>query len=362
MACLPDPRRAAPFPADHPLCEAIQALADPTRAGDRLRAHATAARAVARLLLRGEDEAVSSAMAGVAPGAPSRALAAAVDAAINGTGGQADDAPLLARVFLLPVLLVTAGRAPLELSGVVPGVATLTRLMRNAGALGPVESFGLSNALGEPGAAARVAPGRLYRIVRSLDSGAGAELLPPANVVVDSVEECVHLRLLAGASVTPAALPNFLETAGQVGRWGMAVSQELARQLGEEGLSLLPLPRAPRPWFTALAESAFHAGELRFNLFASTAIRQLRGAYGEPCAELSACDDHSVRVELFSALEPGARHAHAWPLAHTDDVAAVETSIRDLLRDCRVSAVEVRPEVLPARPLPVPGGIDLLRH
>ncbi len=362
MFRLPDPRPAPPFPADHPLREAVRALADPAGAGDRRAALAAAARAVTRLLLRGDSEAVSLALAGAPPGPPARALAAAVDAAINGTGGQGDEAPLLARLFLLPVLLVTAGRAPLHLGGVVPDVAALTQILKDAGALGPVESFGLSNALAAPEAAAVVAPGLLFRTVRSLDAAAGADLLPPAAIAVDSAEERVHLRLLAGASITPAALPTFLETAGPVGRWGMAVSQELAQQLGEEGLSLLPLPRAPRPWFTALAEAAFHAGELRFNLFASSAIRQLRGAYGEPWAEISARDDGSVRVDLFSPLEPEACHAHAWSLARTDDVAAVQASISDLLRDCRVSTVELHPAVQPAGPLPAPGGVNLLRH
>lgn len=362
MSRLPDPRRAPPFPDDHPLRQVVRALHDPARAGERPLAQAEAAHAVTRLLLRGDNEAVSSALAGVPPGAPARALAAAVDAAINATGGQLDEAALLARVFLLPVLLVTAGKAPARLSGVLPQMASITRLMKNAGALGPVESFGLSNALASPEAAANVPPGLLFRTVRSLDSAAGADLLPPAGIAVDSAEEQVHLRLLAGASVTPAAVPTFLETAGQVGRWGMAVSQEMAQQLGEEGLSLLALPRAPRPWYTALAEGIFQAGELRFNLFASAALRQLRGAYGEPWAEVSAREDGSVRVDLFSPVEPEARHAHVWPLAHTDHVAAVEASIRDLLRDCRVATVEVCPEVLPAQPLPALGGFSLLRH
>jgi hypothetical protein len=362
MPSLPDPRPASSLPADHPLASVVAMLCDPAWAGDRVRGHAGAARAVARLLLRGEDEAVTSALAGVPPGAPSRALAAAVDAAINGVVGEDIDAPLLARVFLLPVLLVTAGRAPVTVRGVVPEMAAITRLMKNAGALGPVESFGLSNALADLQAAADIAPGRLFRTVRSLGEAAGADLLPPGDLQVDSAEECVHLRFLAGASVTPAAMPTFLETAGQVGRWGMAVSQELARQLGEEGLSLLALPRAPRPWYAALAEGAFHAGELRFNLFASAAIRRLRGEHGEPWAEVSAREDGSVRVDLFSPLEPEARHAHAWPLARTDDVATVEASIRDLLADCRIATVDVRPEVLPAEPLPAPGAFNLLRH
>lgn len=362
MPCLPDPRPAATFPADHPLHAAVLALADPARAGDRPQAQAEAARAVARLLLGGDDQAVASALALAPPGAPARALAAAVDAAINASQGDLEETSLLARLFLLPVLLVTAGRAPASLHGVLLKAAALTQLMKNAGALGPVESFGLSNALAAPEAAAAVAPGLLFRTVRSLEAAAGADLLPPAPIHVDSAEERVHLRLLAGASVTPATLPTFLETAGPVGRWGMAVSQELAWQLGQEGLSLLALPRAPRPWYTALAEGAFHAGELRFNLFASAALRQLRGAYGEPWAEVSAREGSSVRVDLFSPLEPEARHAHVWPLAPTDHVAAVETSIRDLLRDCRVATVEVCPEVLPAQPLPAPGGFNLLRH
>ena len=45
----------------------------------------------------------------------------------------------------------------------------------------------------------------------------GVVLLEPGPISVESADETVHLRFLAGASVTPAHLPTFLETAGPVG-------------------------------------------------------------------------------------------------------------------------------------------------
>jgi hypothetical protein len=361
MPNLPDPRPARQLPADHPLAAAVGALTDAAWAGERTRGHGLLLGALRRLLARGDDATITSALEHAPPGAVSRGLVEMLDSAINGIGDD-QGATLLTRVFLLPVLFVTGGKAPARVAGVVPDVAAVTDLLKQAGALGPVESFGLSNALGLHEAAGSVSPSTLYGVVRSLDAATASALLAPADLVIDSADEQVHLRYLAGASLTAADMPTFLERAGQVGRWGMALSQEFGRQLGEEGLSLLPLARAPRPWFTALEEGRFARAELAFNLFATSAIRRIRAETGDPEAEITARDDGTVRVDLTSPFDPMLRHAHAWKLAPGDDLARVELSIRDLLRDCRVEKVTVQPDVRAAEPLTVPGAFDLSRH
>ncbi len=361
MPNLPDPRPARQLPADHPLAPAIGALADASWAGEHSRGHALLVRGLRRQLSQGDDAAIRSVLDNAPPGAVSRDLVEALDSAINGSD-EDRDTPLLSRVFLLPVLFVTGGKAPARVAGVVPDVAAVTELLKQAGALGPVENFGLSNALGTHEAAASVSPSTLFRVVRSLDAATASGLLAPADLVVDSADEHVHLRYLAGASLTAADMPTFLERAGQVGRWGMTLSQLLGRQLGEEGLSLLPLPRAPRPWFTAIEEGRFARAELAFNLFATNAIRRIRAETGDPDAEISARDDGTIRVDLTSPFDPMLRHAHAWPLAPGDDLARIELSIRDLLRDCRVEKVVVQEEVRPAELLAEPGAFNLMRH
>jgi hypothetical protein len=361
MPNLPDPRPARRLPPDHPLAAAVDALDKASWAGEDSRGHSLLLGALRKRLSQGDDATITSALDGAAPGAATRALVEALDSVINGAGDDRGET-LLTRVFLLPVLFVTGGKAPARVSGVVPDVAAVTELLKQAGALGPVENFGLSNALGLHEAASSVSPSALHGVVRSLDAVAASGLLAPADLVVDSAEERVHLRYLAGASLTAADMPSFLERSGQVGRWGMALSQALGRQLGEEGLSLLPLPRAPRPWFTALEEGRFARAELAFNLFATAAIRRIRSETGDPEAEITARDDGTIRVDLTSPFDPMLRHAHAWPLAPGDDLARVELSILDLLRDCRVDKVTVQTDVRPAEPLAAPGAFDLTRH
>jgi hypothetical protein len=361
MARLPDPRTAVPFPEDHRLASPIRALADASWGGERSRSYATLVGALRKMLARGDEEAIASALRLVPPGAAAATLIRALDRAVN-AAEEEDDVALLARVFLVPVLLVTAGQTPARVAGVVPDIGEITELLKTAGALGPVENFGLSNALGSLEAAQAMSPLRLFELVRRLGSGTGTDLLPPEDVSVDSASELVHLRFLAGVSITPAHMPTFLETAGQVGRWGLPVAQALARQLGEPGLSLLAIPRAPRPWFTALEEGRFAREEVAFNLFASGAIRRIRSETGEPEATVSAREDGTVRIDLTSPFEPLRVHAHAWRLSAADDLSAVEASIRDLLRDCRVEKVQVIEAVLPAEPLPAPGAGGLLPH
>jgi len=361
MPTLPDPRPLrAPLP-DCRLAAPILAHTDSAASADRTRTMAMLVQTCRELLAQGDAEAIRSALDGAWPEASARTLVEALDQAINATRHD-DESGLLARVFLLPILFVSGGKAPARVSGVVPDIGAVTGLLKDAGALGPVETFGLSNALGTFEAARAVSPVRLFELVRNLDPATTTELLAPADLEIDSADEEVHLRYLAGASLTPTDMPMFLERAGQVGRWGMSLSHLLARQLGEEGLSLLPLPRAPRPWFTALEEGRFAREELAFNLFATGAIRRIRTQTGDPEAEIAACDDGTISVELTSPFDPMLRHSHAWKLSAADDLGRVELSIRDLLRDCRVEKVTIQPDLHPPAPPVLPGEFTLLRH
>ncbi|MEO8040831.1 MAG: hypothetical protein ABI794_18840, partial [Betaproteobacteria bacterium] len=295
------------------------------------------------------------------PGAAVRGGLEALDTAINGFG-EDEPAALLARVFLVPILFVTGGKAPARVAGVIPDIGAVTQLLKQAGALGAIENFGLSNALGTHEAATAIGPADLFALVRSLDAATAADLLPPGDLVVDTADEQVHLRYLAGASLTPADMPTFLERAGQVGRWGMPLSQMLARQLGDEGLSLLPLPRAPQSWFEAMETGQFAREEIAFNLFATGAIRRIRGQTGDPEVLIAAQDDGTIRVELTSPFDPMLRHSHAWRLSAADDLVRVELSIQDLLRDCRVDRIDVASTVMPVATASRPGPGGLLAH
>ena len=350
MLTLPDPRSTTTLPESNPLAVSLAAAAQ-----------SSLVNTVRSLLAAGDATFVTEALHAPLPSASARALITAVDAAINGPGAE-EQGSVLARVFLLPVLLVSAGKAPATVLGVVPDIAELTTLMKRAAALGAVENFGLGNAMGSFAGASAVSPADLHALVRRFGSAGGNDLLTPEPVSIESADEAVHLRFLAGASVTPADLPSFLETAGQIGRWGMGLSQALAQQLADPGLSLLPLPRAPRPWFTALHEGRFAREELAFNLFASGAIRRIRAASGDPEALITARANGTIRIDLTSPFDAMLAHAHAWQLTPADDLAAVERSIRQLLEDCRVPRVDSDDRVLPPEDLPRPASVTLLFH
>lgn len=368
MPALPDPRPLAfdaSTVADPALADCLRAVAAADWQHDRTRARQALVKALRTRLAAEDDAAIEGAAAAATP-ALAAELAQALDAAIHGTGDH-EDVALIARVFLLPVVCVTAGLAPAAVPGTVPDIDAVVDAMRSAAAFGPVDAFGLGNALASDAQVAAIAPSRLFTLARAFGdapgSGVGSALLHPDDLALERADEQVHLRYLAGASIAPAAAPTFVETAGQVGRWGMAVSRALAQQLAVPGLTLLPLPRAPRPWFAARGEGRFAREELAFNLFATGAIRAIRAETGDPDARVASHADGSVRVSLWSPFEPQRVHAHAWRLDGATDLVRVTQSIADLLRDCRLERVEWGSQVEPATPLPIASGpIGLLPH
>lgn len=353
MTRLPDPRPAQPQGSPTPLAERLAAvLREPGP-----RAREVLVRQVRRALSQGSGDDVLALVRDAGPELVGEAVRA-VDTAISELDETLDGPEsVVARLFLIPIVFVTAGAAPATVQGALPDVNEIRTLLRAAGALGPVETFGLSNALGEADAAWGVSPAALYRLARDFGGAGGVSLLEPAPIELTTADETVHLRFLAGACVTSASAPTFLETAGPVGRWGMSVSKEITEQLATEGLSLLALPRSPMPWYAALNEGRFAREETAFQLFATGAIRRIRSETGDPIARLSTRSDASVRVELTSPFDELSVHAYRWPLAPGDDLARAEASIRDLLHDCRVERVETIEEVQAATALPrAPGG------
>ena len=361
LLTLPDPRSTTTLPESNALAVSVADLAGATNSADRATAQSALVNTIRSLLAVADATSVTEALRAPLPSASARALITAVDAAINGPSAD-EQGSVLARVFLLPIVLVSAGKSPAIVPGVVPDIAEITAVMKRAAALGAVETFGLGNAFGSLAGASAVSPAALHALVRRFGSAGDNDLLTPKPVSIESADETVHLRFLAGASVTPADLPSFLETAGQIGRWGMGLSQALAQQLANPGLSLLPLPRAPRPWFTALHEGRFAREELAFNLFASGAIRRIRAASGDPEALITARANGTIRIDLTSPFDTMLAHAHAWQLAPADDLAAVERSIRQLLEDCRVPRVDSDDRVLPPEDLPRPVSVTSLFH
>jgi len=343
MKNLPDPRAYTPF-SSNPLVVAAENAA---KAGSAMQQDAGE---ILRSCLRealeaGNDAQIEQALAEAASGPVRDALAHALEAALDAR----DEAPLAMRVFAIPLLIVTGGRGLAVVPGVVPDVGALQKLFEKHGALGQAKNFGLGNALTTAERLAAVTPGMLYRLSRGLGQGGFRPPdLAPQDIEVDSGEERVHLRFVIGAALTPANAPGFTETASNIGAWGLAFTQTLAAQLGQEGLSLLPIPRPPMNLQRALETGRFALREMEFQLFLSNALRRFRALVGDPDATVASYSDGSVRVTLGSPFDASLACEYRWPLYPEDDLGALSNCIFGLLAECRLETVQVAETVWPA--------------
>jgi hypothetical protein len=136
-----------------------------------------------------------------------------------------------------------------------------------------------------------------------------------------------------------------------VGKWGIPFTQELGRQLGAPGISVLALPRAPQTLLHAVQQGRAAQREVGAHIFAGNAIRKLRASVGEPTAVISAhrapdaVNGGEVRLSLSSPFDPREAEGFRCPLYPLDRVADVVAMLTELLGECRVSDVRVLPGV-----------------
>jgi len=336
MKTLPDPRAYTPF-SSNPLVLAAEKAA---KAGSALQQDAgeILLSDLREALEAGNDARIEQALAEAASRPVRDALAHALDAALEARG----EAALVMRVFAIPLLIVTGGRGLAVVPGIVPDVGELRKQFEKHGALGQSKNFGLSNALTTAERLAEVKPSMLYRLTRGLgQEGFRPPDLAPQDIEVDSGEERVHLRFLIGAALTPANIPGFTETAGNIGAWGLPFTQTLAGQLDQEGVSLLPIPRPPMNLQRALETGRFALREMEFQLYLSNALRRFRARVGDPDATVASYSDGSVRISLGSPFDASLACEYRWPLYPEDDLGAVSNSIFGLLAECRLETVQV---------------------
>lgn len=324
------------------------ALAERAAFGDSALQHNDASKmladAVEGLLACGDDARIRRAL--LESGSPR--VRKALHRAIAMASAPAQDAALAVSLFAVPLIIVAGGLGSGTIPGVVPDVAAVRKLFESHGALGQAKNFGLGNTLVAEEALADFSFARLYRIGKGGEQPDFGQLdLAPADINTVSAEEQAHLRFLVGAVVTPLHAPDFTETAGNIGAWGLPVTRELAGQLGQAGMSLLPIPRPPMGFQDALPAGRFAWREIGFQLFLSGNLRKFRSRTGEPDVSVAAFADGNIRVRLDSRLDETFKAEFAWPLHPDDDLAAVSDSILGLLAECRLDFVDVADTVQP---------------
>ncbi|MGA0024372.1 MAG: hypothetical protein ACO3F9_06965 [Burkholderiales bacterium] len=335
-AALPDPRAAAASP-DNFLLQAAREADD-----EALRD------ALCHSLTREDDDAIRAALNGASPVQAQR-LTQALDAAVSRARGEA----LGLRFFAIPLVIVAGARSRSTVPGALPEIGKIAALMEQHGAIGVTRNFGLGNALVSADALDALSPSALWRAAADPAQRAPLEALQPEAITVAGSREQVHLRFITGAGITPEHLPSFLESASNIGTWGMALTKELARQLAQPGLDILPMPRPPQP-----LSLAAHAGrraqlEAALSLFLGNTLRRFRMAVGDPEAVLSSHRlDGGVgelRLSLSTPLDDSLFEGFAWPLQPQDEVAEVTRLFRNMLAECRVTNVTLVDRVLPDR-------------
>ncbi|HTP48323.1 MAG TPA: hypothetical protein VMQ50_15535 [Casimicrobiaceae bacterium] len=267
-------------------------------------------------------------------------------------GASADDAAgLAATLFALPIIVVTgrdSGGEPATLGDAFPDVARLRAILIEHGALGGNASFAISAALVGPDAIdVQKLPELLTWTRLNVEDDTPLRTLEGSAITITGGDPAVHLRFLMGSAL--AAPGTVLAVESRIGAWGLPLAHELARQLASPGISVLALPRAPQEPLLALQEGRAAQREVGAQLFASNAIRHLRGSVGEPAAVISAhrCADApgggELRLSLSSAFDPRQAQGFRCPLFPGEHVGDVADMLVALLRDCRVSEVHVLP-------------------
>jgi hypothetical protein len=342
MAMLPDPRSYATGPSRHPLLE----LAAAGQAGES-GADVRLEREISACIRRGDDAAIFEALRR-APSCPIyRRLWESVCAAVDRTP---PDAPVVARLFAIPIVFVTGAGRGSVLPGVIPDIAEITGLLYRHRAVGATRNFGLGNALCGVESLDGLGPSEVYRWNSRWDESGPTRKFPPQPIRVEPGREQTHLRFLVGAGIARSDAPSFIETAAHVGSWGIAVTRALVRQLAQPGVELLAIPRAPVSLLRAAYAGRASQIETAFHLFVSNTLRAFRLSVGDPVVVISAHryrgGGGEIRVSMSSVLDDTLLEGFRWPLHPLDDLEQIVAAMSGLLRECRVTEVRFVGHVL----------------
>jgi hypothetical protein len=340
------------------LAQASLAASSATRAEEIGQALTTA---LVDRLRSGEALLLAEAIAAASSPAIARALWRSLIDAWAQASSDGSREGVAATLFALPIVVVAARKAgpdaeqaALAIPGALADTARLAAIMREHRAFAGNEAFGFAAALVASDA---VDVPRLTELLAwqqlAGDAGAVERELPPTPIALQSGQQSVHLRFLIGTALAAPGID--LLSGSDVAGWAMPLAQELARQLAAPDVSVLALPRAPQSPPAALQQGRCAQREVGAQLFASNAIRKLRGAVGEPSAVISAhrCaaapGGGELRLSLSSPFDSRQAEAFRCPLFPTDRAGDVATMLLDLLRDCRVTDVRILPGVHPDR-------------
>lgn len=338
MARLPDPRQFGSGAGGAIAAAAIRTIE--TQAGSPQQIAALSAQ-----LAAGDDASICRALRQAPSAQAYRELWQGVCALVE---HAPDEVQVLPQLFAIPLIVIAACDRPVTISGVVPDIGAISALLDERAALGPTRNFGLSNALCTLEALEALSPSWLFRFARAENPAALPPQLAPGDIQVERGRERAHLRYIVGAALRSRDAPSIVETASNIGAWGMPLTRALGGQLAQPGLQLLVLPRAPKGMLAAAHEGRFAQLDVALHLFVSNTVRRIRQVAGDPQALLAAHADGELRMTLCAPFDIELVEGFRWPLHPLDDPDEIERRMLALLAECRVNDVQVIETVLPA--------------
>lgn len=343
LPALPDPRRYAAAPT-HPLHTLAQALLGERDLGRMVAAEAALDAELDRLLAGDLDAELAAAQA-AAPSAAVQALL--IERLRIRVARPAAGAARHAVLFALPIVLVAGVRGQHTLPARLPDVGAVRQLLVEHGVFAPGADIHLSAQLIDREQLLAIPASRLARWRDTLQY---AGRLPhefeerPIEINGDGV----FLRYLVGTAMQDGESQPAVRLNAPPAQWAMALTKLLGEQLKHDALTLFPLPRAPQAWLAALDDGRVAQQEIRFQVFASNTLRQLRERGETPVAVLSSHEGGELRVTLGAERNGEEWAGFIWPLGPLDRVEVLQQMMVGLLRECHHDAFRVLDEVLPA--------------
>lgn len=363
---LPDPRQYPPVNARNPVIRQLMSLLtehDETE----IKAKRSQLLAMISELLAANDHSAINAALTQAPAQEAwlalwQTLCTAVEAVQDPHETQA-------MLFALPVILVAGSTKGTGLPCKLADPDSVLQILRDQGVLARDAVAALSPELVSLEALATISPARLYRwkntLADSLTNGANNPFGLSASPI-QIKEESAWLRFIVGAVRQPAGGPTQMLLGGQVGKWGLQLSQNLGEQLKTGDATVLAIPRTPQGWLAAQENGRNVLQETRLQLLASSAIRTIRSKGRTPVAIIAAHESDEIRITLSSREDAERWQGFVWPLAPADRMESIADFAQDLFRDCQVDDIRlidaIQPDQKDGLPFFVTAHFDPVAH
>ncbi len=288
-------------------------------------------------------------LAALFAGSPSVDVARALWRALDAAWRDATTAQhgVAITLFALPIIVVAAstGASDGTLPGVLDDTTRLDALLHEHGALRGNRSAALANALVASDALDVARLPQLLSLHRIGERDDAMRSLAAAPMGFTAGGESVHARLAVGSALAAPGV-DLLDRQPEAA-WAMAFTRELVRQLATAQASVLALPAPPARPLHAARQARLAQRDVAAQLFASNALRRLRGRSGEPVAVLSAhrADDApgagELRLSLSSPFDEQDAEGFRCALDPLERAADAAQMLVSLLRDCRVADIQI---------------------